>query len=222
MRTFEDIRSTAIQHQGSETILDERIESGRGAALNLAKTSDDRLLSQMTKNIFQSGFVWKVIENKWPGFEAAFDNFDPPRVAFYADDDIDRLMSDKAIVRNGAKIEATIHNARFVTDIAKEHGSFRTFLAEWPIDDQIGLMDVFKKRGKRLSGMTVQYFLRFAGWDAFILSQDVTAALIREGVIAKPATSKTALKAVQTAFNEWANTSGKMRTEISRTLALSV
>lgn len=222
MRSFEDIRDTAIQHQGDEATLDEKIISGGGGKLDLSKVSDDRLLSQMTKNIFQSGFVWKVIENKWPGFEAAFDNFDPPRVAFYADEDMDRLMSDMSIVRNGAKIEATIHNARFVSDIAKEHGSFGQFLVNWPADDQIGLMEVFKKRGKRLSGMTVQYFLRFAGWDAFILSQDVTAALIREGVIEKPATSKKALKDVQAAFNAWAKASGKTRTEISRTLALSI
>ena len=222
MRSFEDIRDTAIQHQGDEATLDEKIISGGGGKLDLSKVSDDRLLSQMTKSIFQSGFVWKVIENKWPGFEAAFDNFDPPRVAFYADEDLDRLMSDKAIVRNGAKIEATIHNARLVSDIAKEYGSFGQFLTNWPVDDQIGLMEVFKKRGKRLSGMTVQYFLRFAGWDTFILSQDVTAALIREGVIEKPATSKKALKDVQAAFNAWADTSGKSRTEISRTLALSV
>ena len=221
LEAFDSLYQRAAERKGGEKALNELLGPASDQQA-LTQLGDDRILSAFTKKVFQSGFVWKVIENKWPGFEAAFDNFDPPRVAFYADDDIDRLMSDKAIVRNGAKIEATIHNARFVTDIAKEHGSFGTFLAEWPIDDQIGLMDVFKKRGKRLSGMTVQYFLRFAGWDAYILSQDVTAALIREGVIDKPATSKTALKAVQTAFNEWANTSGKMRTEISRTLALSV
>ena len=56
---------------------------------------------------------------------------------------------------------------------------------------------------------------------SFILSRDVTARLIAEGVIDKPATSKTALKSVQAAFNTWMEQSGRSLTEISRVLAMS-
>jgi 3-methyladenine DNA glycosylase Tag len=66
------------------------------------------------------------------------------------------------------------------------------------------------------------YFLRFNGWDSFILSKDVTRALIRESVIDKPATSKKALRAVQDAFNAWTRESGRPQREVSRILALSV
>ncbi|MEM6626775.1 MAG: DNA-3-methyladenine glycosylase I [Pseudomonadota bacterium] len=221
MRSFEKILDLASQHYGGAKGVKAKLGE-HPHILDLSILSDDRVLAEMTRRIFQSGFVWKVIDAKWEGFEAAFDGFDPHRVAFYSDEDLDRLMGDTRIVRNGAKIAATLHNARFVVEVAKEAGSFCAFLANWPSDDQIGLLEVMKARGKRLSGMTGQYFLRFIGWDAFILSNDVSAALIREGVVDKPPTSKAAMKAVQAAFNEWADQSGRPRREISRVLALSI
>ena len=189
---------------------------------NLEAKTDDRFLAGMAKAVFSSGFSWKVIENKWPGFEVAFDRFAPKRVAAYDDDKIDALLKDTRIVRNGAKIMATIENARFVVTIAKQHGSFGGFLANWPATDQVGLLDFLKKNASRLGGATAQYFLRFEGWDAFILSSDVVAALIREGVVAKEPTSKKEMTAVQAAFNTWRDESGRPVREISRILAMSV
>ncbi|MCW5724042.1 MAG: DNA-3-methyladenine glycosylase I [Maricaulaceae bacterium] len=176
----------------------------------------------MTQAVFQSGFSWKVIEAKWPGFEAAFDGFDPRRVAMYSDDDIARLLGDARIVRNGIKIAATVKNAQFVCDMADEHGSFGGFLAGWPPADQAGLMELFKTRASHLSGSAGQYFLRFSGWDAFILSKDVVKALAREGVIDGPPGSKKAMAAVQTAFARWSKQSGHPQAAISRILAMSV
>ena len=60
------------------------------------------------------------------------------------------------------------------------------------------------------------------GKDGFILSRDVVAALIREGVIDKPPSSKKAMAAVQAAFNHWADESGHSLTAISQTLARSI
>ena len=188
----------------------------------LTQQTDDRFLSEMTSALFSSGFSWTVIQKKWPSFETAFDCFAPKRVAAYGEEDIDRLLKDAAIVRNGAKIMAVVDNARFVVATAKTYGSFGAFLAGWPVSDQIGLMDYLKKNGSRLGGATAMYFLRFSGWDAFITSQDVTKALIREGVVEKPPTTKAEWKAVQSAFNQWADDSKRPRREISRILALSV
>jgi 3-methyladenine DNA glycosylase Tag len=163
-----------------------------------------------------------VVEKKWPGFEAAFEKFDPHRVAFYADDEVSRLLKDTRIIRNAAKIISTIANARFVVDTAKQHGSFSAFLKQWPTSDQVGLMEHLKKQASRLGGSSAMYFLRFNGWDAFILSQDVTKALIREGVIDKEPTSKAAMRAVQEAFNTWTKESRRPQREVSRILSLSV
>jgi 3-methyladenine DNA glycosylase Tag len=172
--------------------------------------------------VFSAGFSWDVIEKKWPGFEEAFEHFDPHKVAFYADRDVARLLKDARIVRNGPKIQATIRNARFVVETAKEHGSFGNFLKKWPASDQVALMEYLNKNGSHLGPAGVQYFLRFNGWDAFILSQDVTKALIREKVVMKPPTSKADMKAVQAAFNAWTAESGRPQREVSRILSYSV
>lgn len=222
MRKFDQILDLAATHHGShEQVL--ALAGNEHAVADLTSVSDDRYLAEMAKAVFSAGFSWKVIRNKWPGFEAAFDGFQPNRVAFYADEDLDRLLSDAAIVRNGQKITATIENARFLTATAKEHGSFGAFLAAWPAEDQAGLLAYLGKHGGRLGGATAQYVLRFSGYDAWISSKDVCAALMREGVLDKPtATSKTALKAIDAAISDLHAQSGLPRATLSRLLALSV
>ena len=221
MRTFDEIFAIAAERKGGAEALEALLPRPLPAA-ELARIPDDRWLSMMAKCLFQAGFHWKVIEAKWPGFETAFEGFDPPRVAFYGDEEIDRLVSDKGIVRNGAKIMAVVENARFLTDLAVEHGSAAKFFADWPADDFIGMMDVLAKRGSRLGGATGQRALRWMGKESFILSQDVSARLIAEGVVAKAPTSKRDLAAVQAAFNVWRDQSGRSLTEISRVLSMSV
>jgi 3-methyladenine DNA glycosylase Tag len=95
-------------------------------------------------------------------------------------------------------------------------------LGGWPSDDFIGLLEMMKRDGSRLGGTTAQYAMRFLGRDGFILSRDVTARLIAEGIVDKQPTSKTAMRAVQAAFNEWMVESGRGLTQISRVLAMSV
>ena len=221
MRSFDEILNLASEHHGSREALLARAEN-EFAASDYSSVPDDRYLAEMAKAVFSAGFSWKVIRNKWPGFEAAFDGFQPNRVAFYSDEDLDRLLSDAAIVRNGQKISATIANARFIVETAKTHGSFGAFLNDWPTDDQAGLLAHLGKHGSRLGGATAQYFLRFSGYDAWIASKDVCAALVREGVLDKPsATSKTALKKIDAAISDLHAQSGLPRATISRVLALS-
>ena len=222
MRPFAEILDLASGHHGSP---EQMMAAARNefAVSDLTATPDDRYLSEMTKAVFSAGFSWKVIRQKWPGFEAAFEGFQPNRVSFFSDEDVDRLLSNAAIVRNGQKITATIANARFVVETAKTHGSFGQFLTDWPADDQAGLLAHLGKHGSRLGGATAQYFLRFSGYDAWIASKDVCAALMREGVLDKPsATSKTALKKIDTAMTQLHQESGLPRADLSRLLALSI
>lgn len=219
--SFEQIWQDACDKKGGEDTLEALLPSPK-TARQLKKISDDRWLSEMTKRVFQAGFVWKVVEAKWDGFEDAFDGFDPGPLSFMTDEDMDRLVSDKRIIRNGQKIKAVRDNASFITDLAQEHGSAGAFFADWPADDFIGLLDVMKKRGSRLGGMTAQYYLRMMGRDAFILSGDVTTALIRYSVVDKAPTGKAALRATQAAFSQWMEESGRGLSQISRTLAATV
>ena len=223
MRSFQTIFEQAAAFRGGgdalETLLSQSVPK---SPAELTKIPDDRWLATMTKCVFQAGFSWKVIESKWPGFEEAFEGFNVPRWAMAPDEDLDRLTSDTRIVRNGQKIRTVRENAIFLNELAREHGSAAKVFAEWPSDDFIGLLDLLKKRGSRLGGATAQYFLRFIGRDSYILSRDVTAALIRDGVIEKEPTSKGAQKKVQEAFNNWMVESGRPLTQISRVLAMSV
>jgi 3-methyladenine DNA glycosylase Tag len=189
----------------------------------LEKLADDRALAEMTQRVFSAGFAWSVIENKWPGFEKAFLGFKPPKLLFQPDDFWRALLSDIGIVRNGAKISSVRENAAFVQDIAKEHGSFGKFLANWPSSDEIGLLNLLSKRGSRLGGNTGQMFLRFVGRDGFVTSQDVVACLRDAGLdIASEVKSKGDLAKVQAQFNAWAEETGLPYVHLSRICALSI
>lgn len=89
---------------------------------------DNGYFEELTRAIFQAGFSWQVIRDKWPGFQKAFDGFDLDTVASYGPPDVERLVADTAIVRNRRKIEATIHNARTMFDLVAQHGSFLGYL----------------------------------------------------------------------------------------------
>ena len=78
---------------------------------------DRELFERLTLEAFQSGLSWLVIFRKREGFRRAFVNFDVDAVATYTDDDVRRLMADEGIVRNRAKIDATIRNARAMLEL---------------------------------------------------------------------------------------------------------
>ena len=219
---FKRIHERAAKRKGGEKVL-QSLMPKRPNNKVLAKLTDDRVLSDMTARVFSAGFVWSVIDNKWPGFEEAFLGFNPKQLLFQPAEFWERLASDKRIVRNPQKIKSVRENARFVTEIAAEHESFGRFLASWPADDQVGLMEVLAKRGSRLGGFSGQYFLRFIGWDAFVLSGHVLLCLRDAGVpLSATGTSKKDLRAAQAQLNAWKAESGLPMAHVSRICALSI
>lgn len=220
--SFKKILERAAERKGGEAALMKMMPKVPGPRA-LARLGDDRVLAEMAKRIFSAGFVWKVIEDKWDGFEQAFLGFDPKRLTFQPDEFWEKLTGDARIVRNAQKIMAVRDNAAFVLDIAKEHGSFSKFLAAWPPSDTAGLLEFLGKHGNRLGGATGQYFLRFVGYDAFICSADMVAALRASGLeIAETPTSKRDLKKIQERLNAWATETGLPYTHLSRILAMSI
>ena len=222
MLDFQKIRTRAAKRKGGE----EALASLLGPLPNnaaVAKTPDDRILSTMAERVFAAGFVWRVIEQKWPGFEEAFLGFEPKRLLFQPDDFWHELASDKRIVRNPQKIRSVRDNAAFVDRVSKEHGGFGKFIAEWPADDQVGLTAYLGKHGSRLGGNTGQYFLRWLEWDTFVASPDMAAALRDAGLdIAESPTSKRDLDKIQAQINQWSAKTGLPRRHISRILAMSI
>jgi 3-methyladenine DNA glycosylase Tag len=219
---FKTIRARAEKRKGGPEAL-ARLMPPKPDPKALRALRDDRVLAEMTQRVFSAGFAWSVIESKWPGFEEAFLGFEPSRLVFEPDDFWDQLTKDARIVRNGAKIMSVRDNARFVLDVAKEHGSFGAFLSAWPPSDEVGLLEALAKRGARLGGNTGQMLLRFLGYDGFVTSKDVVACLRDAGLdIADAPTSKRDLAKIQEQFNAWAKETALPYAHLSRICAFSI
>ena len=134
---------------------------------------DQALFERLSLEAFQSGLSWLIILRKRPAFRAAFGDFDIAKVAGYDESDIERLLTDAGIVRNRAKIEATIGNARRILDAVPEgldpllwsfappKASRRRTAADVPAKtaESIAMARELRKRGFRFVGPTTAYAL---------------------------------------------------------------
>ena len=222
MDSFDSIFQRAAERKGGTAALEEILPKA-ASDRTLKGRADSFYLAEMTKCVFRSGFVWQIIEAKWPGFEEAFDGFDVSGCAMLSDEDLERLATDERIVRNAKKIQSVRGNALFVREIRDEHGSFGAWLAAWPRQDFVGLWEELKTRGepaRRADGALLSPLCRLGTRRCF--PRMWCKALIGQGVIEKAPTSKKALAAVQAAFNAWHEESGRTYSEISRTLSATI
>jgi len=134
---------------------------------------DTALFERVSLEAFQSGLSWITILRKRPAFRAAFAGFDPARVAAFDDADVERLLADAGIVRNRAKVLATIANARAVLALDGSLDDLLwSFAPDPPRPAPSGLGDVpavtaestamakeLKRRGFRFVGPTTAYAL---------------------------------------------------------------
>jgi DNA-3-methyladenine glycosylase I len=132
---------------------------------------EQALFERVSLEAFQSGLSWLIILRKRPAFRIGFAGFDIDAVAAFTDADVTRLLADTGIVRNRAKIEATIANARAVRDSVPEgldellwsyapaeHHRPRTLADVQPVSpESVALAKDLKKRGFRFVGPTTAY-----------------------------------------------------------------
>ncbi|WP_375055795.1 DNA-3-methyladenine glycosylase I [Zobellella sp. DQSA1] len=222
MEAFADIFARACARHGGEAALRRRIATPLCTPEQLAAISDDRWLSSFTMSLFQSGFVWEVIRNKWPDFERAFFGFEPEKMLLLDEHHLERLNNDTTIVRHAKKIAAVPVNARMVLELGRPHGGFGAFVAGWPEQDRVGLWLEIKRHGRLLGGNIAAYGLRRLGVDTFIFTPDVTAYLVHQQVVDAGLGSRKGMQQAQAAFNEWRRQSGLGFGEISKTLACSL
>jgi 3-methyladenine DNA glycosylase Tag len=220
--TYKNLYQLAAKNRGGVENLEASLPRPKNA-VQLAAQEDDRYLSMMTRCVFRAGFVWRVIDNKWPGFEEAFSNFNPLAIAHYSDEKLEELGKDTRIVRNFTKIVSVRHNATYVLDKQHSHGSFGKFIAEWPETDIVGLWLELKKNGSRLGGNSGPGMLRSMGKDTFLLTQDVSDALVNQGLMKKfSPTAQRDLRLVEQVFADLREQSGRSLCELSRILAFTV
>ena len=135
------------------------------------------LFERVSLEAFQSGLSWLIILRKRENFRRAFHRFDVDKVARYTDRDIERLMNDPGIVRNRAKIEATVANARAVADLDVDLSELLWSFAPAPRPRPADLSQVpavtaestamakeLKRRGFKFVGTTIMYaFMQATG-----------------------------------------------------------
>jgi DNA-3-methyladenine glycosylase I len=143
---------------------------------------DQRLFEFLVLEGAQAGLSWETILKKRDTYRAAFDDFDPARVARYTTRKVEKLLADPGIVRNRLKVESAVSNAKAFLDVQKEHGSFDAYV--WRFVDgkprvntwnALGQVPAFtpqsdamskdlKKRGFRFVGSTICYaFMQATG-----------------------------------------------------------
>ena len=107
---------------------------------------DRRLFELLILEGAQAGLSWSTILKKRPAYRKAFDGFDANKIARYSAVRVRRLMNDAGIVRNRAKIEATIANARAFLAVQREHGSFDSYI--WQFVDGRPRQNAWRRHGE--------------------------------------------------------------------------
>jgi 3-methyladenine DNA glycosylase Tag len=126
---------------------------------------DSGYFEKITQAVFQAGFSWAVIRNKWPNFRQALAGFEIDKVAAFTEEDIERLLENKGIVRNGRKIEATVGNARVCQQLIADHGSFQGYLRTLDGLDYETRAKKLIKQFKFMGAMGAYFFFYSVGED---------------------------------------------------------
>lgn len=144
--------------------------------------SERKLFEFMVLDAFQAGLSWRTVLHKRKNFERTFDNFDPKKIARYSPAKIKKLLNDVGIIRNRAKVNGTVKNARAFLALQKEQGSVAKFLWQftggkpkvnhWKTTKKIparskesdAMSEALKKAGFTFVGSTICYaFMQAAG-----------------------------------------------------------
>ena len=120
-------------------------------------------LEHLTRSVFEAGINRRVVEGKWDGIRGAFHGFDPTQVAAMSPDEISAVENDSRVIRNKAKIRATVENAREVLVIVDEYGSIQGYLASFP--DAAAAAADMRRRFKFLGDTGVWRLLTSASRD---------------------------------------------------------
>ena len=112
---YSTVYDQACERKGGEAAV-EAMLPGVASPKKLKTLGSDRYLAEFTRKIFQSGFVWRVVDKKWPDFETVFWDFDIKRLLMMPDDMLDRKAADPAIIRNHGKVKTIRENAAMIAE----------------------------------------------------------------------------------------------------------
>jgi DNA-3-methyladenine glycosylase I len=139
---------------------------------------ESAVFERITLEAFQSGLSWQTILRKRPNFRSAFHGFDANVIAGYTDDDVARLMADVGIVRNRAKILATLQNARATIEV-RERGGLERLIGAHRMDDGNAPRTVADLQGETAESRALAADLRRNG---FVFVGPTTAWALMQAV----------------------------------------
>jgi 3-methyladenine DNA glycosylase Tag len=221
LETYDSIYTRACQRKGGADKLESMLSKPKSKQA-LLSLSSDRVLSAFTKKIFQSGFVWRVVEQKWPNFEEHFFQFDIEKVLLMSNEMLEKKATDPKIIRNLKKVMTIRDNALMLKEFEDEYGNIRHFFESHSAGNIVDLWALLKKSGNRLGGNTGPYSLRALGIDTFLMTNDVTGYFVARKIISGAPTGKRNLQLIQTCFNQLCEQSGRSLQEVSNIIAFSV
>jgi len=220
MTAFAAIEQRVRERLGPDVSLESRLP-GVLPASKLASRPDGYFLSAMSRRIFQAGMKHSVINDRWPFFEEWFWGFDPEKLVLLSEAQLEAAMQEPRLIRHWGKLRTIPVNASEMLLVSRQHGGFGRYLAQWP-DEQIHeLWRELARRFERLGGNSGPRFLRLAGRDTYLLTDDVIAALKALGVIDAKPTRKADRQRVTDQFMEWQAETGYPMAHLSRILSMN-
>ena len=125
--------------------------------------TDQALLEALSRRVLAGGLSWVVVERRWEAMHRALFEFEPAALAACDGPALDALMETPGVIRNAAKLEAVVANARAVVALADEHGSFGAWLADWRERTWEERVAELRPRFRRVGERTAWGFLEEVG-----------------------------------------------------------
>jgi DNA-3-methyladenine glycosylase I len=126
--------------------------------------NDNELFGRLLLEINQAGLSWETVLKKEAAFRKAYDKFNVKKVAAYSEADRERLLADPGIIRNRLKINAAVENAKTITGLQKQFGSFEKWLESHHPKTKDEWVNLFKKTFRFTGGEIVNEFLMSIGY----------------------------------------------------------
>ena len=120
----------------------------------------------LSKAVFNAGFSYRVVDNKWKGIKEVFNEFEPKILSEWTVDEISKALNSSKIIRNSRKINAIIENASVFLELSKKHGSFEKYLNTFKDEPYEERQKIISKQFKWLGPTGAHFFLWSVGEDA--------------------------------------------------------
>jgi 3-methyladenine DNA glycosylase Tag len=127
----------------------------------------------LSKAVFNAGFSYQVVNNKWKGIKQVFREFEPEIVSNWTVDEVSEALTSPKIIRNARKVNAIVSNAKVFLDLVKEHGSFESYLKSFREESYEERQKILSKQFKWLGPRGAHFFLWSIGEDAPSCEQDI-------------------------------------------------